>query len=350
MFDQLLSKRKSQRNLSRQEFGLLQEEILQDKVSLGGFLELFEELERNPIQLEEFLGVVKASQKYTQKIQTNHQTLDIVGTGGDGLHTFNISSLAALVVASCGVKVAKHGNRAASGLAGTADTLENLGVKIDLNPSKTGQILDQIGFCFCFAKSFNPAFRFVAEARKTWGKPTYFNFLGPTLNPTSPSFMVLGVNNYSMANFLGRAILENDPQTTSVKPKNRRVWVLKSQDGLDEIGPESNTQVTDFKFFDQKITSQELIINPNNFVSQKSYLSQIQVHTAKEASMIFRQVLQNQATSTQIETVCLNAAAGLLISGKVEDLETGFKTAKEAIASGKTLTLFTKLVDLSNQL
>jgi anthranilate phosphoribosyltransferase len=350
MFDQLLSKRKSQSSLSRQEFGYLQEEILQNKVGLAQFLELFEELERNPIQLEEFLGAVKTSQKYTQKVQTNHPTLDIVGTGGDGLHTFNISTLAALVVASCGVKVAKHGNRAASGLAGTADTLENLGVKIDLDATKTGYILDQIGFCFCFAKSFNPAFRFVAEARKTWGKPTYFNFLGPTLNPTSPSFMVLGVNNYTMTDFLGKAILENDPQTNQIKSKNRRVWVLKSDDGLDEIGPESNTCVTDFRILDQKITTQELLINPNDFVSQKSYLSQIQVQTATEASTVFRQVLQNQATPTQIETVCLNAAAGLLVSGKVENLKTGFELAKEALANGKTLALFTKFVDLSNQL
>jgi anthranilate phosphoribosyltransferase len=350
MFTSLLFKRKSQTNLSRQEFGILQQEILENKLTKTEILELFKELENNPITLEEFLGAVQSSRKYTQKVETKYQTLDIVGTGGDGLHTFNISTLAALVVASCGVKVAKHGNRAASGLAGTADTLENLGVKIDLDARKTSQILDQIGFCFCFAKTFNPAFRFVAEARKTWGKPTYFNFLGPTLNPTSPNFMILGVNNYQMTDFLGKAILETNTNSLPSSYNSRRIWVLKSDDGLDEIGPESQTKVTDFRILNEEILTEEFEINPNNFLSQKSFLSQIQVDTAKEAATAFTDILENKATITQTEIVCLNASSGLLITGKVDNLKTGFDMAKEALASGKTLALFTKFRDLSNQL
>lgn len=347
----ILSKLQAKDYLSLEESYQMQSLILQDKIEEEQIIKIFEAFEirkesgKDFVEESEMLGIVKASRENMLKITTKFDTMDIVGTGGDRLNTFNISTLTALVVASSGVFVAKHGNRSSSSQCGSADVLEHFGVKIDLNSQQAYDCLQKTGFVFCFAKNFNPAFRFVANSRKIFKRKTYFNFLGPLLNPTNPKFMLLGLSDFDLSSVIAKTLSKNDI---------KKAWLVQSEEGMDEISTfsstkilEINNQKTQTLSLNQKLV--ELQILPDQLIRDlnlvNSSLAQIQSQSHDQNLEIFENVLENEATKAQTEIVLVNSAASLVICQKVKDLEEGFLLAKELLESGKVKRKFEEVIN-----
>ena len=314
----------------------LQNDILHGKLSKEKILKVFESLAKRQLQPEEFRGFVDASKANMLKLETGFDCLDTCGTGGDKLGTFNISTAAALVCAAGGAKVAKHGNRCVSSKSGSADVLEALGVKINLDTTAVKKCLEKAGIVFLFAPNFHPAFKNVSEARKEYGQRTYFNFLGPLLNPALPKFQVLGVADQYMKGLMSEVLLKSDIQNA---------MLVSSIDGMDEINTIAPTEIT-------QIQAGKLVkfrIDPQNLGMHPATLEDIQGGTAQENAKILLAIFNNQATIPQTEIVILNAGAGLLVAGIVETLELGIKLASELISSGKVLAKLNKFIKTSNE-
>jgi anthranilate phosphoribosyltransferase len=342
----LISKLKNCHELNFEEAFNLQTDILDGKLATSEILEVFNNIDNRPfdkyknslkISENEFEGFVKASIEKTIKIKTNIETVDIVGTGGDKLNTFNISTASCLLAASFGLKIAKHGNRSASGIFGSADVLEALGLDLEKSPQEILKDLESQNFAFLYAKKYNPSFRFVAEARKLFGKKTYFNFLGPLLNPISPKYMLLGLSDFSMANLMG---------TQLIKSGLKKIWIVSSLSGMDEISALENTKVKEFKKLstsnlnlqlkktNKEFEVSEFEINPRNFGLKLGKIQDIQIQNAKEAILVFKDVLNNKANQTQKNSVLLNVAAVLTITGFVKNFREGLKISEDKLNQG----------------
>jgi anthranilate phosphoribosyltransferase len=317
MLSNILLKLKKQENLNKAEAFELQRHILQGKLSDIQILEVFENFDkRNPekyknslkITKEEFTGFVEASRKETIKIDTNLQTIDIVGTGGDNLNTFNISTATALLASKIGLKIAKHGNRSASSISGSADVLEALGYNLEKDEKEILEDLESKNFAFLYAKKYNPAFRFPGPARKMFGKKTYFNFLGPLLNPIQPSYMLLGISDWSMVDLMGQELIKNGL---------KKLWIVSSKSGMDEIAITENTKV---KEFENNEESKEFEISPQDLGFSKVSLEELQIKTREEAKQVLENVLKLKGTEAQNNAVLINLYAVLLISGKAKSL------------------------------
>lgn len=314
----ILNKIKNQENLSSQEAYNLQACILQGEVADEQILQIFENIDQrkaknynNSLKLteQEFKGFVKASQEKTLKIPTSLKTLDIVGTGGDRLNTFNISTATALLSAKMGIKVAKHGNRSASSISGSADVLESLGYDLEQEPDNILLDLETKNFAFLYAKKYNPAFRFVAPARQKFGKKTYFNFLGPLLNPILPSYMLLGVSDWSMSDFMGQELIASGVE---------KLWVVSSVSGMDEIAITENTLV---KQFEKNQPTKEFEINPEELGFEQTNLTELQIQTREQAKEILTKVLEFKATKAQNQAVEINLCAVLVITNQAKNME-----------------------------
>jgi anthranilate phosphoribosyltransferase len=344
MLELFLSKFRSNQYLNELESYQMQNLILQNKALTKDILAIFESLElrrkttKKFLSQEELNGIVKASQENMLQISTEQPTMDVVGTGGDKLDTFNISTLTALVLASCGQNIAKHGNRSSTSKCGSADILESFGVKIDLTAQEAKNCLEETGFVFCFAKNFNPGFKFVAKARKEFAKKTYFNFLGPLLNPTRPKFALIGLNDFSMSDIMLNCLVNNNLQ---------KAWIVQSEDGMDEISTTSTTKVLEIEndlANPQKNNYKKFEIDATKFNLKKSDLKDIQIKDFEESKKVFLNILENQATKSQTEIVLLNSSASLLICGKVKNLQDGIILAKENIESGKVKQKFEQIL------
>jgi len=290
-----------------------------DLVSAFGYLE------SRPLTYEELKGFYDSSKKAMVKVETEFKTLDTCGTGGDQSGSFNISTVAAIIASADGVPVAKHGNRAASSKCGSADVLEALGVNIDLDKDRAEACLKKYGFVFLMAKNFHPAFRFAAPARKIYGKRTYFNLLGPLLNPASAEYRVHGFADTSQVENLGKLLMESGV---------KRAWLVHSEDGLDEISPCLPTKVREFA---QGEEPKIFEINPERYGYKNLQLSEIKGGDAKINAKIIENILNNEANQSQTAVAVLNAAAGLAVFGKAESFEQGIEIAKQTLASGKAL-------------
>jgi len=307
-----------------------QTQILKGQKTNSEILELFTYVEQNPLSIDNFLEIYKASKIFTAGINVNCQTFDITGTGGDLADTFNISTIAAILASSCGQAVAKHGNRASSSQVGSADLLEGLGIKIDLDKVQARKALEENGFVFLFAPSFNPSFRFAKEARKIFKKQTYFNFLGPLLNPANPEFSLVGCAKREMVNFMGEALVENG---------TKKAWVTYSEAGINEISPCGKTFVTEFTANYQK----SFELTPADFGLKASRLEEIESKDLAGNLEIARNIFTNQATPAQTDAVLINVAAGLFISEKANDLKKGMEIARRALESGNANKKLQKL-------
>ncbi len=336
-----LNKIQDKKSLNTDEAYILQDIILSGKASDEEIFSLFQAFDardsqdfKNSIKItkEEFNGFVRASQDKMNQIENNLKICDIVGTGGDDLKTFNISTAASLVCSSLDLKVAKHGNRAASGIFGSADILENLGYKIEQSSEEAKKNLETFGFVFLFAKSFNPAFRFAGPARKKFSQKTYFNFLGPLLNPTFPTYMLLGVSDWTMAKLMANNLIDSGV---------KKLWVVQSAEGMDEISAISETKIIEFQ---KNQKPKEFTIKPEDYNLVRGTIKDIQITSSEEAVEIFTQVIQGKAKPVQINSVAMNAAAILNISDKVKTYEEGLEIAKEHLASGKVWNFFKNLV------
>lgn len=284
--------------------------------------------------IHEIAGCAAAMRSHALKVKHDMDVLEIVGTGGDGAHSFNISTTSALVIAAGGVKVAKHGNRAASSKCGAADCLEALGVKIDLEPEKCIELLDKAGICFLFAQKYHTSMKYVGAIRKELGIRTVFNILGPLTNPASPSMQLLGVYDQSLVEPLAR-VLSN----LGVK----RGLVVYGLDKMDEISASSPTfisEVNNGKFNSYTIT-------PEDFNLTSCKREDLTGGTPEENAAITLAVL-NGEKGPKRNAVLLNAGAALYIGGKSESIGDGILLAAELIDSGKALATLKAFKEISN--
>ena len=285
--------------------------------------------------IDEITSAAKVMRAHCEKFLNDMDVLEIVGTGGDGSNTFNISTMASLVVSSTGIPVAKHGNRAASSKCGTADCLEALGVKIDVAPAVSAQILKEINICFLFAQKYHTAMRFVGAVRKEMGIRTIFNILGPLANPAGASMQLLGVYSEELVEPLAR-VLAN----LGVK----RAMVVYGQDSIDEISLSAPTTVCEVR--DGKFQSYE--IKPEDFGLTRCKKEDLVGGDPAENAQIARDILNGQKGPKR-DAVILNAGAAIYIARKDVTLPEAMKIAEDAIDSGKAKEQLEKFIAATNK-
>lgn len=285
--------------------------------------------------IEEITGCAAAMRDAAVKFENDLDLLEIVGTGGDNSQSFNISTTSALVIASSGILVAKHGNRAASSLSGTADCLEALGVNIDLEPDKCRQLLNEVGFCFFFAQKYHTSMKYVGAVRKELGIRTVFNILGPLTNPSNPKKHLLGVYDRSLLEPVAEVLM---------KLGSKRGMVVYGTDKLDEISLSSSTAVCEYK--DGWMKNYE--ITPEQFGFERCVKDDLKGGTPVENAEITRKILSGEITGHKRNAVLLNAGAAIYIGGKADSMADGVKLAGEIIDSGKALATLEKLIEVSN--
>ena len=260
--------------------------------------------------------------------------IDIVGTGGTGLHTLSISTACALVCAGAGASVAKHGNRAASSLTGTADTLSTLGVNLAISPEKAAQCVREAGLGFLFAPNHHPAMRFVGPARKALGRRTIFNLLGPMSNPASTQHMLVGVSNDKWRHLMANAFAALGAS---------HIWVVHGVDGLDEITTTSETFVSEVK--DGKV--RQFVLTPEEFGIKRVDIDALRGGEPEFNAQALRELLKGRRSPYR-DIVLLNSGAALMIAGKAGDIKSGIALAAQSIDSGKAKAALAKLVEISN--
>jgi anthranilate phosphoribosyltransferase len=284
---------------------------------------------------DEIAGCAAAMRAHATRVETGMDVFEIVGTGGDNAQSFNISTTSALIAAAGGMKVAKHGNRAASSLCGTADCLEALGVNINQSPARCVELLKEAGMCFFFAQKYHTSMKYVGAIRKELGFRTVFNILGPLTNPASPSMQLLGVYDGYLAEPLTRVL-------TSLGVK--RGMVVYGQDKLDEISLSSPTTICEIKDGWYKTYA----ITPEEFGFERCKKEDLKGGTPAENAQITLDIL-NGVKGHKRNAVLLNAGAALYIGGKAGDMKEGIALAAELIDTGKALATLQKLIEVSNR-
>ncbi len=283
----------------------------------------------------EISGCAAAMRDHSTKVETGMDILEIVGTGGDNAHSFNISTTSALVAAAGGVKVAKHGNRAASSKCGTADCLEALGVNIEQSPHRCIELLNEVGMCFFFAQKYHTSMKYVGAIRKELGFRTVFNILGPLTNPASPSMQLLGVYDDYLVEPLAQVLID-----LGVK----RGMVVFGTDKLDEISLSSPTKVCEIKdgWF------KTYMITPEQFGFERCKKDELKGGTPAENAQLTLAIL-NGEKSARRNAVLMNAGAALYIAGKAESMEKGISLAADLIDSGKAAEVLKKFIEVSTR-
>jgi anthranilate phosphoribosyltransferase len=285
---------------------------------------------------EEIAGAAIAVRQYATIFPKQITAVaDCVGTGGDGANTINISTTAAIVAASCGLVIAKHGNRSVSSMSGSADLLAALGVNISMSPECASACLSATNLCFLYAPAYHPGFKYAGPVRKAMGIRTLFNILGPLVNPAYPSIMLLGVYKPELINMMAESL-----RLTGVK----RGWVVHGS-GLDEIALHDKTQVTEI--INGQL--QEKTITPEDFGLQRYSLESIKGGTPQENADIIRTILSGKGTSAHNAAVIINCAALLYLHNKASSLKSAATMAAEVLSSGKALITLEKMANISNQ-
>ena len=286
--------------------------------------------------IDEITASAAGMRAHCIKLLHNLDVLEIVGTGGDGSNSFNISTTSSLVIAAGGVPVAKHGNRAASSKSGAADVLEALGVKITLTPERSAEILKKINICFLFAQNYHIAMKYVAPIRKELGIRTVSNILGPLSNPAGANMELMGVYDQSLVEPLAQVMANLGVD---------RGMVVYGQDSLDEISMCAPTSVCEIR--DGKFTSYE--ITPEQFGYERCEKGALTGGTPAENAEITKAILKGEEKGPKRQAVCLNAGAALYIAGKAASIEEGVKLAESLIDSGAALKKLEEFVEETNK-
>ncbi len=284
---------------------------------------------------DEIAGCAAAMREHAVKVETDEEIFEIVGTGGDNAQSFNISTTSALVAAAGGMKVAKHGNRAASSKCGTADCLEALGVNINQSPERCNELLKEAGMCFFFAQKYHTSMKYVGAIRKELGFRTVFNILGPLTNPGSPSMQLLGVYDEYLVEPLAQVLI-----SLGVK----RGMVVYGMDKLDEISMSAPTKVCEIK--DGWFKS--YMIQPEDFGLTRCTKADLVGGAPDENAAITRAILKGEKGPKR-DAVLMNAGASLYIGGKAESFADGIKMAADIIDSGKAYETLEKVIEVSNR-
>lgn len=333
MISECIAKISSNKNLVYNEMSQIMSEILSGKISVNETTSFLRALTEKGETDQELLAMLDKMQESSIHIhpKIDQNIIDVCGTGGDKMNTFNISTTASFVIAASGVVVAKHGNRSSSGISGSADIFEYFGYDLNMEPDKVQEIIERFGIGFMFAPKFHPAMKNVAEARKTIGKRTAFNLLGPLTNPASVKHQLVGV--YSKE-YLSRVISLLESRGSE------SVMTVISEDGLDELSTTSKNHI--YQLNKGEITSS--VLDPTELGLSKATLPDIQVLTKEDAINAFVSVLNGTAKKPMLEITSLNAAAGLIVGGFSEKFDEALSISLQTIKNGKAYDLFRDFV------
>ena len=269
--------------------------------------------------------------------ETRENSLDIVGTGGDKIGSFNISSTTALLVAACGSSIAKHGSRSITSKSGSADMFEALGVRLDLSVQNSAKLLEEAGFTFMFAQNHHPAMKFIMPVRKSIPDKTIFNILGPLTNPAKVTKSMLGVFDRAFVPKMAEALRINGATST---------MVVSSAEGLDEISISDVTYASQLR----EGIVHEFIIDPQEYGIKKMPLGAIVGGDAKENAKILLNIFDSTATDAQRDIVLMNSAASLMVDGSARDMQDGLEMAREALGSRRAQKKLRQIIEISNKL
>jgi len=324
-------------NLTTKEAEAIMTEIMSGKVTnaqLGAFLTA---LNMKGETIDEIVGFAKTMRKFANSInpEVKGQLLDTCGTGGDKVNTFNISTISALVIAGAGVPIAKHGNRAVSSNCGSADLLEGLGVKIDLNPLKVKECIEKVGIGFMFAPLFHPAMKYAMPTRKELKIRTVFNILGPLTNPANAECHILGVFHKGLVPIMAKVLANLG---------GRHIFTVHNSNGIDEVAPAGINYITEYK----KNTIQTYALTNEDFGVPKCSVNDILASNQSDNLKIAVKILKNQIHGPKFNTILMNAALGLLSVGIAETIKEGVSIAKTSIESGNAYKKLEHLIETSN--
>ncbi len=338
MISDFIKKLQEKTDLTYDEMNNVMTDILSGKTNIQENADFLSHLAEKGETDDELLGMLDKMQELSLKIEPKKtgNVIDMCGTGGDKLQTFNVSTTASFVVAAAGGTVAKHGNRSTSGVSGSADIFEYFGYDLNQEPSNIAQILEKHKICFMFAQKFHPAMKHVGPARKQLGKRTAFNLLGPLSNPAGVKNQLIGVFSIEYLDRLP-AILK--------RKGGENIMTVRSDDGMDEFSTSATNRVCILR--DDKVLMNA--IDPEVVGLHKSSLKDIQIETKDDAIRSFVGVLNNTANQTMIETTALNAAGGLIVANIVNNFEEGVELALNTIKDGKAFkTLENFVADTGN--
>lgn len=336
MINTAIAQLMNKEDLSADTVEAVMDEIMTGNATQAQMAAYLVALEMKGETIEEITASAKGMRKAGTPLKHEGSVFEIVGTGGDCSNSFNISTIASLVIAASGVKVAKHGNRAASSKSGAADCLEALGVNLAIEPEKNEKVLDECGICFLFAQKYHSAMRFVGPVRKELGVRTIFNILGPLTNPAAADVQVMGVYDEKLLEPMAK-VLSN----LGVK----RGMVVYGTDRLDEVSISAPTKVCDF----DNGSFKSYTITPEDMGLKTADKSEILGGTGAENAEITKGILKGEIKGAKRDVVLLNAACGLYVTGKAPSVAEGVKLAAELIDSGKALAKLDEFVAATNK-
>ena len=326
---EIKEKLKKGENLSFEESKILFAELMEGKHSEDSIIEILESFIKKGETKDELAGGIFVLRDKAQKVNSGPDTIDTCGTGGDGQNSLNISTAAAIVLASMGVKVAKHGNKAVSSNCGSADVLEALKININLKPDEAEQSIRELNFAFMFAPNYHSAMKHVGPARKKIGKKTIFNLIGPLSSPAQVKRQVVGVFHKKWMKPFAEALKQN---------KVLHAYVVHSDDGLDEISPFAKTNVVELK--DNNLN--EFIIDPKkmgiNSVNKNNLKGKNALYNSQKIIEIYKGNFNEFS-----QAVALNVAAGLIVSGKEDNFKNAYEKTTTHLKSGKVFQYLNKL-------
>lgn len=332
----ILDKLQQKRNLTRGEMQTIMTEIMSGRAIDADVRDFLILMNAKGPSVEELFAATAVMRKFVIPIETkSSRVFDVVGTGGDSKHTFNISTLSAFITAACGIKVAKHGNRSVSSKCGSADVLEALGVNINLPHEKLSACLDEIGLVFLFAQNHHPAMKHVAPFRRELGVKTIFNILGPLTNPARATHQMVGVYSKHLVDQLVLVLKELG---------TARALVVHGADGLDEITTTERTYISEYN--GHEVVSYE--ITPEQFGFKRAMESELKGGDSKENNIIAMDLLKG-ASGPKQDIVLLNAGFSLYTAEMVAKPEDGVALARETLLSGKALQKLEALKEFTNR-
>jgi len=311
-------------NLTIEQMTNVMNEILTGTQNDEDVAEFLKNLTQKGESDDELLAMLNKMEEFALHISPNCQgkVIDVCGTGGDKLKTFNISTAASFVIAAAGGNVAKHGNRSISGVSGSADIFEYFGFDLDSEPMKVNETIEKFGIGFMFAQKFHPAMKNVANARKVVGGRTAFNLLGPLTNPARVKNQLIGVFSEDYQERIVKILQRKNAET---------IMSVRSDDGMDELSTTSKNQICLLK----NNTITKMTLDPQEVGLQKGNISDIQIDSKKDAVKSFVDVLNDTANKTKIEITALNAAGGLIVSDIADSFDDAIELALNTIHSGK---------------
>tara|TARA_B100000886_G_scaffold335210_1_gene291929 strand:+ start:4082 stop:5077 length:996 start_codon:yes stop_codon:yes gene_type:complete len=325
----LIEKLKKGQGLSFDESKVLFKELMEGKFDENTIIEILESLIKKGETKDELAGGIFVLREKATKVNTDQNTIDTCGTGGDGQNSLNISTAAAIVLASMGVKVAKHGNKAVSSNCGSADVLESLKININLKPHEVEESIKKFNFAFMFAPNYHLAMKHVGPARRKLGKKTIFNLIGPLSSPAQVKRQIIGVFDKKWMKPFAEALKENNVI---------HAYIVHSDDGMDEISPFVNTNIVELK----NGVIKEFIIDPKTLGINSANKESLKGKNAEYNSKRIIEILKGQKNEFS-QSVALNVAAGLIVSGKENDFKKSYEKATKHLNSGNAFQHLVKI-------